>query len=120
MFLAILQICHKSVNTMHLVFDQLFHFQQSNEFAIDVIVEREKVKSFFNSHRCHFQQLIHTQQTLIKDASLEPKFWCFTKIFSKTCYNKLVQQQIDMFTMLYNIDATVSHEKIASLLIKFL
>ena len=120
MFLAVLKICHKKVKRMHLIFDQLFHFEQSNEFSIDILVEKTITKPLFNTHRCRFQQMIHSQQNLIKDASLEPKFWCLTKIFSQTCYKKLLEQEIDMFTMLHNINATVSYKTVALLSIQFL
>jgi hypothetical protein len=108
MFLETLQACHDSVHSMEFIYNKLFHHENSGEVALDVEKEEEEIKSFFDTQRNHFHQLITTQRTLVGHASVEPTFWWFNNNFSTIRYTSLVQQQIDMFQSLYSIDTAVT------------
>jgi hypothetical protein len=94
---------------MRSIYNDLFYLEHSNEVAIDIEQEEQSIKSFFDTQRNHFHQLITTQRTLIGYASAEPSFWWFNNNFSTDRYMTLIQQEIDMFQMLYNIDTAVSN-----------
>jgi hypothetical protein len=92
---------------MHSIYDQLFHHHHSRESLIYLELQEKIIESFTDSQRNHFHRLIAVQRTLVEHASLEPTLWWMNNAFSAKRYNTLVQQQIDTFGMLHNIDATV-------------
>jgi hypothetical protein len=93
---------------MHEVYHQLFHHQYL-ENGISISFENEnKIKSFLDKQRSTFQQLITSQRISVLNASIEPTFFWFKNEFSSSRYNLIVQQQIDLFRILHNIDAAVS------------
>jgi hypothetical protein len=93
---------------MHEVFDQLFDHEHL-EKDISIYFDNEnEIKSFLDKQRSCFQQLISSQRILVSNASIEPAFFWFKNQFSSSRYNLIVQQQIDIFRMLHNIDAAVS------------
>ena len=99
-----LNSCAESVNSMHDVYDELFHDEQiekDTSITIDPI-------SFLDKQRSQFNQLISSQRILVLNASLEPSFFWFKNSFSSIRYNLIVQQQINIFRMLNNIDIAVS------------
>jgi hypothetical protein len=119
-FLATLEVCRQSVNSMHLVYDQLFHHKHvHDEASIDLEEQEQEFKSFFNAQRKRFSQLISAQRTLVEQASLEPTLWWFNNAFSTSRYTILVRQQLGMFRMLHNIDSTVSEMNIFVCLVAF-
>jgi hypothetical protein len=105
--LATLKTCQQSILSMHSIYDQLFHHQHSRESLIHLEFEEKTIKSFINAQRCHFHQLIAVQRTLVEHASLEPTLWWVNNAFSTKRYNELVQQQINTFRILHNIDSIV-------------
>jgi hypothetical protein len=94
---------------MHSIYDQLFHHVHLTTLTIDVVKPvNEKIKSFADAQRSRFHQLVSIQRALVQHASLEPTLWWFRNRFSSSRYVTLVEQQIDLFRMLHNIDAIVS------------
>lgn len=95
---------------MHEVYDQLFHHQHSDEemkqFSIDLNNQNE-IKSFLDKQRTKFHQLISFQRIFVANASIEPTFFWFKNDFSSNRYEKIVQQQIDIFRILHNIDVAL-------------
>jgi hypothetical protein len=93
---------------MHEVYAKLFHHQHlKNEISISFENENQ-IKSFLDKQRSTFQQLIISQRISVSNASIEPTFFWFKNEFSSSRYNLIVQQQIDIFRILHNIDAAVS------------
>ncbi|CAF0897883.1 unnamed protein product [Didymodactylos carnosus] len=83
-------------------------------FAIDLLKEniqkiknKNEINSFLDKQRIHFHQLISNQRVFVSNASTEPSFWWFKNDFSSISYNLIVQQQIDIFRMLHNIDTAL-------------
>jgi hypothetical protein len=93
------------------IYNQLFCLEHTNETSIDVEQQEQKIQSFFNTQRNHFYQLITTQRSLIQHASAEPSLWWFNNNFSTDRYQSLVQQEIDIFLILHNIDTAVSNTR---------
>ncbi|CAF5178514.1 unnamed protein product, partial [Rotaria sp. Silwood1] len=54
-----------------------------------------------------FHKLISTQRTLVGYASIEPSCWWLNNGFSTSRYKTLVQQQIDIYRMLYHINLSL-------------
>jgi len=107
--LATLQVCRKSVDTMHSIYDELFHHKHLDTTTVDIEKDNEqKIKSFVDAPRFRFHQLISGQRALVGHASLEPTMWWFHNNFPTIRYETLLVQQTDMFRMLHNIDAIVS------------
>ncbi len=107
--LATLQLCRKSVDSIHLIYDKLFYYEHLHVTVVDVEKQVEQeIKSFIDGQRGRFHQLISGQRVLVKHTSLEPTLWWFKNSFSSIRYNTLLEQQNDMFRMLHNIDAIVS------------
>jgi hypothetical protein len=80
-----------------------------NIVVVDIEESKEQeIKSFADGQRNRFHQLISAQRILVGHASLEPTMWWFKNEFSSVRYSTLVDQQIDIFRMLHNIDAIVS------------
>ncbi|CAF3358711.1 unnamed protein product [Rotaria sp. Silwood1] len=101
-----LQVCRESITSMHSIYDQLSPHENLNVDIIDVEKQNEQeIKSFIDAQRSRFHQLISSQRVLVGHASLEPAMWWFHNSFSSIRYDTLVEQQIDMFRMLHNIDA---------------
>lgn len=48
------------------------------------------------------------QRLLVSYASLEPSYWWLKNDFSSSRYKILVEQQIDIYRMLHNINSSVS------------
>ena len=97
-----LHSCEESIDSMHKIFDELFHHEHSEkDFS------KDQIKSFLQQQRSSFHQLINFQRILVSNASVEPTFCWFQNRFSNTRYNLIVQQQIDVFRVLHNIDAAV-------------
>jgi hypothetical protein len=92
---------------MHSVYDQLFHHDHSRESLILLELEEQEIKSFTTTQRNHFHRLISQQRTLLAHASLEPTLWWVNNAFSKKRYSALIQQQMNIFKILNNIDGTV-------------
>lgn len=92
---------------MHSIYDQLFHHQHSRQSIVDLELQERKVESVIDAQRSHFHRLITVQRTLVEYASVEPTLWWVNNAFSTKRYNTLVQQEINTFRMLHNIDATV-------------
>lgn len=92
---------------MHTIYDKLFHHNHSRESLINIELEEQTVNSFIDFQRSQFHRLISVQLTLIEHASLEPALCWINNAFSTKRYSTLVQQQLDTFRMLYNIDTTV-------------
>ena len=105
---------------MHLIYDQLFHFQHFGQASVDVEKQEEEIESFFDAHQNDFQQLITTQRALLGHASLEPRFWCFNNNFSTNRYTTLIQQQIVILENLHSIDRAVSEVKLLDSLFRFI
>ncbi|CAF3244784.1 unnamed protein product [Rotaria sp. Silwood2] len=99
--------CKDSINSMHKVYDELFHHQHmENEISID-FENKNQIKSFLDEQRSHFHQLISSQRMLVTTASMEPTFCWFKNPFSSSHYNLMAQQQMDIFRMLHNIDVAL-------------
>lgn len=94
--------------------------ESSNDKEVEPEDEDEEITSFADAQRSRFHQLISTQRTLVQHASLEPTLWWFKNSFSTNRYSVLVDQQIDLFRMLHNIDAIVSDSHIFSFQTKIL
>jgi hypothetical protein len=92
---------------MHSIYDQLFHHYHSRESLLHLELEEKTIQSFIDTHRSHFHRLISLQRILVEHASLEPTLWWINNAFSTKRYNALVQEQMNIFRMLHNIDATV-------------
>jgi len=92
---------------MHSIYDKLFHYNHSRESLTQLDLGEKKVESFIDVQRCHFYRLTSLQRTLVEHASLEPALWWINNAFSTRRYTALVEQQINTFRMLYDIDATV-------------
>jgi len=93
---------------MYEVYHQLFHYEHLEKDISIHFDNKNELKSFIDKQRSSFQQLISSQRILVLNASIEPSFFWFKNQFSSSRYNLIVQQQIDIFRMLHNIDATVS------------
>ena len=105
-FSETLKTCGHASESLHSIYDQFFNHQHSGRLLIE---DREqKVESDFYIQRSRFHQLISAQRILINHAVHEPSLWWFNHGFSSTRYRILVQQQLDVFRMLHNINATVS------------
>jgi hypothetical protein len=107
-FLESLGSCAQSVNSMYEVYHQLFHYEHLEKDISIHFDNKNEIKSFIDKQRSSFQQLINSQRILVLNASIEPSCFWFKNQFSSSRYNLIVQQQIDMFRMLHNIDAAVS------------
>jgi hypothetical protein len=105
--IATLKTCQQSIVSMHSIYDQLFHHQHSRESLTHLELEEKTIKSFIGSQRIRFHRLIAVQRTLVDHASIEPTLWWVNNAFSTKRYNALVQQQMNTFRILHNIDATV-------------
>ena len=94
---------------MHSIYDQLFHQEHRRDSIIDLPLsfEDNQIESVIDSQRNQFHRLINAQQVLVEQASLEPTLWWIDNAFSTKRYRALVQQEIETFRMLRNIDATV-------------
>jgi hypothetical protein len=92
---------------MHSIYDQLFHHTHSNESLIHLELDKQNMESFIDFQRSYFHRLISFQRTLVEHASIEPTLWWINNTFSTKLYNTLVQEQINLFRILHNIDATV-------------
>ncbi len=106
-FVVTLKTCRQSILSMHSIYDKLFHHNHTHESRIHLELEEKIMESFIDSQRSHFHHLITVQRILVEHASLEPTLWWVNNAFSTKRYNALVQQQINTFNMLHNIDATV-------------
>ncbi|CAF1333701.1 unnamed protein product [Adineta steineri] len=102
-----LQSCRESVDSMHKVYDELFHHQHLEKDISIYFNNKNQIKPFLDKQRSYFHQLISSQRILVSNASIEPTFCWFKNGFSSSRYNLIVQQQIDIFRMLHNIDATL-------------
>ncbi|CAF5210237.1 unnamed protein product, partial [Rotaria magnacalcarata] len=101
-----LELCRQSVVSMHSIYGQFLPDDNSDISIINVEIQNEQeVKSFIDTQRSRFHQLISSQRTLVGHVALEPTLWWFHNTFSTARYETLVQQQVDMFRMLHNIDA---------------
>jgi hypothetical protein len=74
--------------------------------------EEENKKSSFQIKRDDIYQLITAQRALIEHSSIEPSLWCLHNNFSTNRYKILVQQEIDIFQLLFCINTTVSIKNI--------
>lgn len=94
---------------MYEVSEHLFHYQHlENNISID-FNQKYEIKSFLDKQkRSSFYQLINIQRILVSNSSMEPSFFWFKNSFSSSRYNLIVQQQINIFTMLHYIDIAVS------------
>ena len=101
-----LKVCGHASESLHSVYDQFFHHQHSGRLLIEDHDDEEK--SDFHIQRSRFHQLIGAQRILVNHAIHEPSLWWFNYGFSSTRYRILVQQQLDVFRMLHNINATAS------------
>ncbi len=109
--IATLQVCRQSVDSMHSIHDQLFHYKHLNTNIIDLeIKDAQEIQSFVDAQRSRFHQLISGQRALVGHASLEPTMWWFRNNFSSIRYESLAVQQTDMFRMLHNVDAIVNRK----------
>ncbi|CAF1406378.1 unnamed protein product [Rotaria sordida] len=105
-----LQVCRESITSMHSIYDQLAPHENLDIEIIDVEKKNEQeIKSVIDAQRSRFQQLISSQRILVGHAALEPTMWWFHNNFSSIRYDTLVEQQVNMFRMLYNIDAILMH-----------
>ena len=93
---------------MRQVFDELFHHQHIEKKISIEMENNNEITSFLDHQRAQFHQLINSQQMLVANASIEPTFCWFKNPFSSSHYTVLVQQQMNIFRMLHNIDAAVS------------
>jgi len=93
---------------MYKVYDELFHHKHFEKDISIYFDNKNQIKSFLHKQRSSFQQLISNQRILVSNVSIEPSFSRFKNEFSSSRYNLIVQQQIDIFRMLQNIDAAVS------------
>ncbi|CAM4863385.1 unnamed protein product [Rotaria socialis] len=101
-----LELCRQSVTSMQSIYDQFLPDDNSDIGIINVEKQNEQeVKSFIDTQRSRFHQLISSQRALVGHVALEPTLWWFHNTFSTARYETLVQQQVDMFRMLHNIDA---------------
>ncbi|CAF3606759.1 unnamed protein product [Rotaria sordida] len=104
-----LQVCRESITSIHSIYDQLFPHENLEVDIIDVEKKNEQeIKSIIDTQRSRFHQLISSQRVLVGHASLEPTMWWFHNSFSSIRYDTLVEQQIDMFRMLHNIDTILT------------
>jgi hypothetical protein len=108
LYLESLKSCIESVNSMHKVYDELFHHEHLQKDISIYFDNKNQIKSFLDKQRSYFHQLISSQRILVSNASMEPAFCWFQNGFSSSRYNLIVQQQINIFRMLHNIDAAVS------------
>lgn len=108
MYVESLECCAESVNSMHKVYDELFHHEHVENKNSIYLENENEIESFLIEQRSIFQQLIISQRIFVSNASIEPTFFWFKNEFSSSRYNLIVQQQIHIFRMLHNIDAAVS------------
>ncbi|UJR24079.1 hypothetical protein I4U23_027047 [Adineta vaga] len=101
------QACEESVNSMHKVYDELFHHEHFEKDHSIYFNNQNQIKSFLQWQRLSFHQLISIQRILVSNASIEPIFCWFKNHFSTIRYNLIIQQQIDIFRILHNIDAAL-------------
>ncbi|CAF3844490.1 unnamed protein product [Adineta steineri] len=101
------QACRDNINSIRLIYDQLFYNKHLNEMSIDIEKEEQNIQSFFDVQRSHISQLITIQRNLIEHASSEPSFWWVNNNCSIKRYKTLVQQEIDMFQIFYCIDTAL-------------
>jgi len=104
-----IQVCRQSIDSMHSIYDQLFHYKHL-DMSTEIELEdknAQEIKSFLDAQRNRFHQLISSQRLLVEHAALEPTMWWFRNHFSSVRYQSLVSQQVDIFRMLHNIDAIV-------------
>ncbi|CAF4574337.1 unnamed protein product, partial [Didymodactylos carnosus] len=99
--------CKNSIKTVHIIYDQLLLLRTNNTTTtIQIDIDKQlKLGAFLASQHSIFQSLIDVQRILVGEASVEPTFWL--KSFSKSQYKTLIQQQIDVFRMLHNIDTSL-------------
>jgi len=98
-----LECCHESVRSMNEVYDELFCHKH-----LSICLNNDnEIKSFLDKQRAKFQQLITCQRLFVVNASIEPTFFWFKNDFSSNRYDKIVQQQIDIFRILHNIDCAL-------------
>lgn len=110
--LATLELCVKNIQSIVQNYNEVFHHHPSG--PIENIVELSElndIKYYIENERRLFHQIISVQQTLVDYASVEPS-WCWLKnAFSNSRYTILVQQQIEIYRMLHNINTSVRFEQ---------
>lgn len=93
-------ICLESLRSMYEVCEELFNrISMKNE---------NPIRSIFQEKRTTFEQLISSQRMLVSNAAIEPTFIWFKNEFSSVRYYLIVEQQIQILTMLHHIDTAVS------------
>lgn len=108
-YLGSLELCREGVTSIRSIYDQLLPDESSDLNIIEIEkANEEEVKSFVDTQRSRFHQMISSQRGLVRQAALEPTMWWFHNSFSLSRYETLVEQQVDIFRMLHNIDAIVS------------
>jgi hypothetical protein len=93
---------------MDFIYNQFYYPEQLDHVSLNIDQQEENIKSSFQIKRDDIYQLIITQQTLIEHASVEPSLWWLHNNFSTNRYKTLVQQEIDIFQLLFCINTTVS------------
>ena len=71
-------------------------------------MEDENVsRSILEEKRTTLEQLISSQRIFVSNAEIEPTFFRFKNEFSSSHYNLIVEQQIEILTMLHHLDTAV-------------
>jgi hypothetical protein len=93
---------------MYSVYDQLFNHEHLEKDLSVCFQNPAEIQSFLHKQRSHFNKLITSERLLVSNAQLEPSFCWFQNRFCSFHYNLIVEEQIDIFRMLHNIDTAVS------------
>jgi len=100
-------LCIINVKSIVHIYNKVFHHEDTEENTID-FSQLDDIKYYIDNERRCFHKLISIQRTLVCYASIEPSCWWLNNGFSSSRYKTLVQQQIDIYRMLHNINTSVS------------
>jgi len=89
------------------IYNKVFHHEDTEQTTID-FSKLDDIKYYIDTQRRYFHKMISIQRILVCSASIEPSCWWLNNGFSNSRYKTLVQQQIDIYRMLHNINTSVS------------
>ncbi|CAF3254737.1 unnamed protein product [Rotaria sp. Silwood2] len=101
-----LELCRNNVESIVHIYNKVFHHEDNQENLIDFST-LDDIKYYIDNQRRTFHKLISIQRTLVGYASIEPSCWWLNNGFSASRYKTLVQQQIDIYRLLYHISSSL-------------
>ncbi|CAF1360199.1 unnamed protein product [Adineta steineri] len=100
-----LELCRNNVESIVHIYKKVFHNEdETNDKNLIDFSKFDDIKFHIDNERRCFLKLISIQRTLVGYACIEPSCWWLNNGFSTSRYKKLLEQQIDIYRMLHNIN----------------